>query len=267
MTDSRHYNELAGGRVYRFCPHRFVCPLQDAQLQPLGWQLREYHGNRACIAAETAVLCYVENPNNAARGDDRHARVMTATHACRPLLPCAVRRYTSRDIKRVHGVDERIAGKQQLPRATPAAALQSPGTSPLALCTALSRFSTLAPSFALHSRRLPAGNWLLCSLPGACKLGRWFGSGVGRGRQRQRRVHCLIAVHATHLVLARVETAMCLPLTAPNGSHVLLCPDCCYQRGVSCSEPTLPAFCALARVHHNLPAACCDGLSPNAPCP
>lgn len=24
MTDSRHYNELAGGRVYRFCPHRYT---------------------------------------------------------------------------------------------------------------------------------------------------------------------------------------------------------------------------------------------------
>ncbi|KAL4436962.1 hypothetical protein ABPG75_004101 [Micractinium tetrahymenae] len=24
MTDSRHYNELAGGRVYRFCPHRYA---------------------------------------------------------------------------------------------------------------------------------------------------------------------------------------------------------------------------------------------------
>jgi carboxypeptidase PM20D1 len=24
MTDSRHYNELAEGRVYRFCPHRYT---------------------------------------------------------------------------------------------------------------------------------------------------------------------------------------------------------------------------------------------------
>ena len=24
MTDSRHYNDLAGGRVYRFCPYRFT---------------------------------------------------------------------------------------------------------------------------------------------------------------------------------------------------------------------------------------------------
>lgn len=24
MTDSRYYNSLAGGRVYRFCPHRYT---------------------------------------------------------------------------------------------------------------------------------------------------------------------------------------------------------------------------------------------------
>lgn len=24
MTDSRHYSSLAGGRVYRFCPHRYT---------------------------------------------------------------------------------------------------------------------------------------------------------------------------------------------------------------------------------------------------
>jgi hypothetical protein len=24
MTDSRHYNDLAEGRVYRFCPHRYT---------------------------------------------------------------------------------------------------------------------------------------------------------------------------------------------------------------------------------------------------
>lgn len=26
MTDSRHYASLAGGRVYRFCPHRYTRP-------------------------------------------------------------------------------------------------------------------------------------------------------------------------------------------------------------------------------------------------
>lgn len=44
MTDSRHYNELAGGRVYRFCPHRFGA--NDLQL---------FHGVDERIAVEDFV--------------------------------------------------------------------------------------------------------------------------------------------------------------------------------------------------------------------
>lgn len=98
-----HDDSCTGGRSWFAC----ACRWHACRFMVGGAELRPSSSHDAHAGLSVALACLLQGSCCAAKEDEAEKEDEDVPPPCR---------YTSADIKRVHGVDERIAGKQQLPR-------------------------------------------------------------------------------------------------------------------------------------------------------